>query len=66
MPRTILLATATALLVSTGAPAAAPQFDTPAKTAYLLTTNYRAILDYNCSNFYAISVGVLADAIARR
>ena len=35
-------------------------------TAYLLTTNYRAILDYNCSNFYAISVGLLADAIARR
>lgn len=35
-------------------------------TAYLLTTNYRVILDYNCSNFYAISVGVLADAIARR
>jgi membrane-bound lytic murein transglycosylase B len=34
--------------------------------AYLLTTNYRAILDYNCSNFYAISVGVLADTIARR
>ncbi len=36
------------------------------QTAYLLTSNYRAILDYNCSNFYAISVGVLADAIARR
>jgi membrane-bound lytic murein transglycosylase B len=35
-------------------------------TAYLATSNYRAILDYNCSNFYAISVGVLADAIARR
>jgi lytic murein transglycosylase len=34
--------------------------------AFLLTTNYRTILDYNCSNFYAISVGVLADAIARR
>ena len=32
-------------------------------TAYLLTTNYRAILDYNCSNFYALSVGLLADAI---
>ena len=31
---------------------------------YLLTTNYRAILDYNCSNFYALSVGLLADAIA--
>jgi membrane-bound lytic murein transglycosylase B len=34
--------------------------------AFLLTTNYMTILDYNCSNFYAISVGVLADAIARR
>ena len=40
--------------------------DGPNSTAYLLTTNYRVILDYNCSNFYAISVGVLADAIARR
>jgi lytic murein transglycosylase len=40
--------------------------DGPDAIAYLLTTNYRAILDYNCSNFYAISVGVLADAIARR
>jgi membrane-bound lytic murein transglycosylase B len=40
--------------------------DGPYSTAYLLTTNYRTILDYNCSNFYAISVGVLADAIARR
>nr|MBA2635615.1 lytic murein transglycosylase [Sphingomonas sp.] len=34
--------------------------------AYLLTANYRVILDYNCSNFYAMSVGLLADAIARR
>ncbi len=33
-------------------------------TAYLLTGNYRVILDYNCSNFYALSVGLLADAIA--
>ena len=32
---------------------------------FLLTTNYRSILDYNCSNFYALSVGLLADAIAR-
>ena len=40
--------------------------DGPNATAYLLTTNYRSILDYNCSNFYAISVGVLADEIARR
>ena len=34
-------------------------------TAYLLTDNYRAILDYNCSNFYALSGGLLADAVAR-
>jgi membrane-bound lytic murein transglycosylase B len=40
--------------------------DGPYERAYLLTTNYRTILDYNCSNFYALSVGVLADAIARR
>jgi membrane-bound lytic murein transglycosylase B len=39
--------------------------DGPGETAYLLTTNYRTILDYNCSNFYALSVGLLADAIAR-
>ena len=39
--------------------------DGPGATAYLLTNNYRAILDYNCSNFYALSVGLLADAIAR-
>ncbi len=37
--------------------------DGPDKTAYLLTGNYRAILDYNCSNFYALSVGLLADAV---
>ncbi|HEY8593480.1 MAG TPA: lytic murein transglycosylase [Sphingomicrobium sp.] len=34
--------------------------------AYLLTENYRAILDYNCSNYYAMSIGLLANAIARR
>ncbi|MEN2784927.1 lytic transglycosylase domain-containing protein [Sphingomonas qilianensis] len=33
------------------------------QTGYLLTGNYRVILDYNCSNFYALSVGLLADAI---
>ena len=38
--------------------------DGPNATAYLLTSNYRAILDYNCSNFYALSVGLLADRIA--
>ncbi len=30
---------------------------------FLLTQNYRAILDYNCSNFYAMAVGLLADEI---
>jgi membrane-bound lytic murein transglycosylase B len=39
--------------------------DGPGQTAYLLTGNYRVILDYNCSNFYALSVGLLADAVER-
>jgi lytic murein transglycosylase len=39
--------------------------DGPGQTAYLLTTNYQAILDYNCSNFYALSVGLLADEVMR-
>ncbi len=37
--------------------------DGPGKTAYLLGSNYRVILDYNCSNFYALSVGLLANEI---
>ncbi|MCC6480570.1 MAG: lytic murein transglycosylase [Sphingomonadaceae bacterium] len=37
--------------------------DGEGRTAYLLGSNYRAILDYNCSNFYALSVGLLADAV---
>lgn len=40
------------------------QPDGPGTPAYLLTGNYRAILEYNCSNYYAMSVGLLADAIA--
>lgn len=32
--------------------------------AWLLTSNYRVILEYNCSNYYAMSVGLLADEIA--
>ena len=39
--------------------------DGPAATAYLTFGNYRAILDYNCSNFYALSVGLLADAVSQ-
>jgi len=38
--------------------------DGPGQTAYLLTTNYRTILDYNCSNFYALTIGLLADSVA--
>lgn len=39
--------------------------DGQGRTGYLLTGNYRVILDYNCSNFYALSVGLLADEISR-
>jgi len=37
--------------------------DGPAAPSYLITQNYRVILEYNCSNYYAMSVGLLADAI---
>ncbi len=37
--------------------------DGAGSTAYLLTGNYRVILDYNCSNFYGLAVGLLADEI---
>jgi membrane-bound lytic murein transglycosylase B len=40
------------------------QPDGPGSPAYLLTGNYRVILQYNCSNYYAMSVGLLADEIA--
>jgi membrane-bound lytic murein transglycosylase B len=39
------------------------QPDGPETPAWLLTGNYRVILDYNCSNFYALSVGLLSDAV---
>ena len=38
--------------------------DGPAAPGYLITQNYRVILEYNCSNYYAMSVGLLADRIA--
>ena len=41
------------------------QPDGPGTPAWLLTGNYRVILQYNCSNYYALSVGLLADEIAR-
>jgi lytic murein transglycosylase len=39
--------------------------DGPAAPGYLITQNYRVILEYNCSNYYAMSVGLLADEIAQ-
>jgi len=39
--------------------------DGPAAPSYLITQNYRVILEYNCSNYYAMSVGLLADEIVR-
>lgn len=41
------------------------QPDGPDTPSWLLTSNFRAILEYNCSNYYAMSVGLLADEIAR-
>ncbi len=39
------------------------QPDGPGEPAWLLTGNYRVILEYNCSNYYAMSVGLLADEV---
>src|SRR4051795_1312857 len=44
MSRTILLATAASLLFASASPAAAPQFDTPAKYAYLIDLSSGATL----------------------
>jgi lytic murein transglycosylase len=46
--------------------AALIQPDGAGKSAWLLTGNYRVILEYNCSNYYALSVGLLADEIGRQ
>lgn len=37
--------------------------DGPGQGGYLTTASYRAILQYNCSNYYGLAVGLLADAI---
>lgn len=39
--------------------------DGPGQGAFLVTRSYRAILGYNCSNLYALSVTLLADAISQ-
>lgn len=37
--------------------------DGPGGRAFLTFGNYRVLLAYNCSNFYALSVGLLGDAL---
>src|SRR4249919_413749 len=44
MSRTIKIATAASLILASAAPAAAPQFDTPARTAFLIDVSSGAIL----------------------
>ncbi|MGB7404277.1 MAG: lytic murein transglycosylase [Pacificimonas sp.] len=39
------------------------EVDGPGTDAYLAYGNYRALLGYNCSNYYAISVGTLGDIV---
>ena len=51
--------------ISDGTMAVLFEPDGPGKGSFLLTGNYRVILHYNCSNYYALSVGLLADEIAR-
>jgi lytic murein transglycosylase len=38
--------------------------DGPGQGAWLVTQNYRTLMTYNCSNFYALSVALLGDALA--
>ncbi|WP_426164229.1 lytic murein transglycosylase [Sandarakinorhabdus sp. DWP1-3-1] len=45
-------------------PMALVEPDGDGQGAYLVTANYRAIMEYNCSNFYALSVALLGDAVA--
>lgn len=40
--------------------------DGPGQGAWLVTANYRALMTYNCSNFYALSVALLGDALGAR
>ena len=44
MPRTTLIVTTFSVLLSSVAPAAVPQFDTPAKTAFLIDMSSGAVL----------------------
>ncbi|MYE00220.1 MAG: lytic murein transglycosylase, partial [Alphaproteobacteria bacterium] len=35
-------------------------------SAFLIYRNYESLLRYNCSNLYALTVGLLSDAIGGR
>lgn len=39
--------------------------DGPGQGAWLVTANYRTLMTYNCSNFYALSVAMLGDELSR-
>jgi membrane-bound lytic murein transglycosylase B len=58
--------TAVASFPADDVPAALIEPDGDGQGAYLVTRNYRVIMDYNCSNFYALSVALLGDAISNR
>ena len=42
------------------------EVDGPGNGAWLTYGNYRALLGYNCSNFYGLSIGMLADELKAR
>ena len=47
-----------------GTPMSLVEPDGEGQGAFLTTRNYGALMAYNCSNFYALSVALLGDAIA--
>ncbi len=47
-----------------GEPMSLVEPDGEGRGAFLTTANYRVIMSYNCSNFYALSVALLGDAVA--
>ncbi len=61
--RALGVSPATGASLDAGTMATLLEPDGAGNTAYLLTGNYRVILDYNCSNFYGLAVGLLADEI---
>lgn len=52
------------MLVDTGVPLALVASDGVSGPAYLVTSNFAVIMKWNCSTYFATSVGLLADRIA--